>query len=424
METPNGRVSAWLIGLLCIGCSDAAQQPDPVPVVVEETEVWSGTSVTVVSGGFAHDDPVVLLDGDTLAFVRVNDSTLDVGLPDLPGTRRLHVISPFVLATDVPIHLNGFVSTDAGPMFMGRAVRGASPTELYGSGPFGLRRWNVSTGGTVDYPDSMHIPTCSRGVGQGPAPVELVLHSGSCPAPWRRWRVEPTIEWLGTVPANSDRFVDMLAPGRYVAPGSHYFVFWTCDTACTFQLIRGESGFDVVHSPAGDRAVLLSYVDSGGAPVIDVSAGKIGYVVPAFGAPMAAAFSEAGDTLFLGGYDEPAPTATLLAAVRASDGLVYRLDTLPHSVCGIALDPVRPWLYVAGGLYDPVGRWPVLSVLNRTTFEPIATLRAPDSLYSFNPCAVLPSPLERRVFVVDLADVEFTTFARPPVVRFETPPLP
>ena len=419
----NGSVRALMVGLLLAGCSDPPVQPDPQPFVVENDDVWSGSSITVRSAGFVGADPAVLLDADTLAFTRVNDSTLSVALPDLPGTHQLHIASPSVLSTPVPVHLNGFLGAREGPVFMGRAVRGAELTEVYGSGPTGLRRWNVSTGATLDYPDSMHTETCSRGVGAGPHIGELVLLHGDCSTPrWWLWRIEPTVALLDTTQLGSPRFVDVLGPGRYVLPGSHMTVIIVCDTTCVQSDTRGESGFDVVHSPTGHRAVPLAYVVSDtGAPVIDGTTGRLGYYVPQLESVLGAAFSESGDTLYLTGEDNVfTPGVNLLLAARAGDGSPLMVDTLSFNSCGVAVDPVRPLLYVAGNLGAGTNGRSVLGVFDRASLEPIALLHADSAVY-YTPCQVLPSPLERRVYVSPSIEGTFDIRVHSWVASYETP---
>lgn len=422
----NGSVRALMVGLLLGGCADPpVGQPDPQPFVVENDDVWSGSSVTVRSAGFVGADPAaVLLDADTLAFTRVNDSTLTVALPDLPGTHQLHIASPSVLPTPVPVHLNGFVGAQEGPVFMGRAVRGSQLTEVYGSGPTGLRRWDVSTGTTWDYPDSMHTGTCSRGVGAGPHTGELVLLRGDCSvANWWLWRIEPTVARLDSTQFGSSWFVDVLGPGRYVLPGAHMTVIIACDTSCVRSDTRGESGFDVVHSPTGHRAVPLAYVVSDtGAPVIDGTTGRLSYYLPQFEELIGAAFSEDGDTLYLTGQDNVwTPGVELLLAARAVDGSPLVVDTLSFSPCGVAVDPVRPLLYVAGNQGAGANGRSVLGVFDRTTLEPIALLHA-DSLVYYTPCKVLPSPLERRVYVIPSIEGAFDIRVHSWVASYETPP--
>ncbi|HET9384676.1 MAG TPA: hypothetical protein VFO67_05985 [Gemmatimonadales bacterium] len=170
------------VGLVLAGCADPpTAQPDPQPFAVMSSDVWSGTSVTIKSAGFVDADPsAVLLDDDSLSYTRVDDSTLHVPVPDSPGSHELRVVSSLIQSTPVSIKLNGFLSASEGPVFQGRAVRGAYLTELYGNGPLGLRRWNVSTGATYDYPVSMHDPRLGgRGVGRGTHLGELVLMDGT-----------------------------------------------------------------------------------------------------------------------------------------------------------------------------------------------------------------------------------------------------
>jgi hypothetical protein len=418
-----------MVGLLLAGCADPpVGQPDPQPFAVESADVWSGTSLTLMSAGFAGADPAaVLLDADTVPFTRVNDSTLTVSVPDLPGTHQLRVSSPLVLATPIPVHLSGYLDAAYGPVFGGRAVRGTALTEVFGYGPVGLRRWNVSTGQTWDYPDSMHVASCTRGVGAGAHAGELVLHSFSCASRWQVWRLEPTLEHLDTTQWVTDRFVDVLGPGRYVLPRAHDFIVASCDTACVYDLPMGESGFDVVHSPTGEWAVPLAYTASdSGAAVIDAAAGRVRYVVPPFRSAMGATFSDGGDTLYLAGQDHYATLggAGLLVALRASDGLRLAAESLSYAPCAVALDPARPWLYVAGLYNNLPDYWSVLGVFEQTTLKPIVTLRVSDGAIftGTGTCKILSSPLERRVYVIETWNGPFYAGSTPLVARFETPP--
>ena len=409
-----------LITVVLVGCADAPVQPNPEAFTLNPPDVWSGTSVTIKSAGFAHAPPdAILLDDDSLTFTRIDDSSFRALLPDLPGTHQVRVVSPFVLSPPVPIKLNGFLSANEGPVFMGRAVRGAYPTEVYGSGPFGLRRWNVSSGGTYDYPDSMHVSAQARGVGVGPRPGELVLRS-SGPGNWQVWRVEPTVEHLDSTQFFSDRFVDHRG-NLYVLPASHQTSFAHCDTACSWSWIQSESPYDVVHASKGARAVVVApFFSDDRAPVIDVASGQVSYYVDSLGSTSGAVFSDRGDTLFLTGNNastmEEGPTR--LRLIRAEDGTVLKTVLLPLNACGLALDPVRPLLYAAG--FGEHGL-PTLAVFDQATLEPIAQLAADPYAIGF-PCMVLPSPLERRIYVITSWNGFFDNRVHALVARFETPP--
>jgi hypothetical protein len=411
------------LGLLLAACADPpAAQPEPQAFVVESSDVWSGTSLTVRSGGFVDAEPsAVLLDDDSLLFTRVDDSTIHVSLPDAPGTHQLRVVSNLVLSTPVPVKLNGFLNAEAGPVFMGRAARGANLTEVYASGPTGLRRWNVSTGALFDYPDSMHAETCSRGVGLGTHPGELLLNSG-CSA-WQVWRVEPTVQPLDTAVWYNDRFVDQ-QDNTLVVPGAHYTGILRCDTPCTGSWTRTESPFDVVYAPAGNRAVVLSYrVSDTGVAVVDVPGARVNYYVDRLQSAEGAVFSDDGDTLFLAGGDSIDYTsdAEFILALRAADGLVVDSVRVPFRVCGVALDPVRSQLYAAGHVSGT--GVPVLAVFDRAHLAPVTLLSAPMYTWGF-PCMVLPDPLERRIYVIESPDGGFDVRIHARIARFETPPYP
>ncbi|HET9384675.1 MAG TPA: hypothetical protein VFO67_05980 [Gemmatimonadales bacterium] len=64
----------------------------------------------------------------------------------------------------------------------------------------------------------------------------------------------------------------------------------------------------------------------------------------------------------------------------------------------------------------------MLTVFDRATLEPVAQLAADPNSFHF-PCIVLPSPLERRVYVAWTWGVgPFEDNLHALVARFETPP--
>jgi hypothetical protein len=157
---------------------------------------------------------------------------------------------------------------------------------------------------------------------------------------------------------------------------------------------------------------------------VDVASGTIGYKVPPLRSVTGAAFSSAGDTLFIAGQDHAATASpAMLLAVRAADGIVLASTTLPFGSCAVAVDQTRPWLYVAGAVFLN-GAWrAALQVLDRRTLAPITTLGIPAGIVTagLNFCRILPSPIERRVYLIDSWDGGFEPAARPGLFRFDTP---
>jgi hypothetical protein len=143
----------------------------------------------------------------------------------------------------------------------------------------------------------------------------------------------------------------------------------------------------------------------------------------------ASAFTPDGDTLFVLGED-PASYGHALAAVRAEDGLELGsvvLDTLYRSWVnpGLALDPVGPWLYVAG--VSGASQIPTMVVIDRGSLGVVAVLRAPEAVgpywdYIGKGLWVVPAPLDGYVYVIRAQ--YYYDPPRPPslVFRFERLP--
>lgn len=427
----------WACLAVLLGACERPVDVPIAPVSLVSDDVWSGSELRMTSPGFvpsAARVPVVLLDADTLALRRLDDTTFVAPLPDRPGPHALRVRSPLVLPLQTTVTLRGFLNSETGPGMSGRTEPGIEPTELFGSGPDGLRRWNVATGETFDYPDTLHMVADARGVGPGIHRGHVVLQTrvgGTTPRRvWMIWRMWPNVVLVDTMPSevSSDRFVAALAFRRYAFPASHWFLLRACDgTPCAAQNLTAESGFDVVRSPRGDRAALLAHVvPDSGAPIVDIASGTTAYFVPPLRSATGAAFTGDGDTLFLAGNDRPAGLGvSLLLAVRASDGQLLVSDTLSYRTCGAALDQSRPWLYVAGIRLEGPGVFrSVLGVFDRRTLAPITMLHVPgDPVHGANfPCRILPSSVERRVYVIDTFEGEFHPTMRASFVRFDTPP--
>ena len=224
------------LGLVLAACHEApSAQPEPLPFALGSADVWSGGEVTILSAAFAQSAPLpaVLLDADTLSVRRSDDTTLIATLPDLPGPHTIRVASPVVLPVAATLTLRGFVAWRAGPLFSGRTAPGVTPTTVFGNGPNSLRRWDVSSDAVLDYPDTVHAVACTRGVGSGPSPGQLVLNTGTCfGTRWMLWQVDPQLVWLDSAAStSSDRWVIALAQTRYVIPGPHLFTLLACDSA-------------------------------------------------------------------------------------------------------------------------------------------------------------------------------------------------
>jgi hypothetical protein len=394
-------VASQVAALLAATCGEPpfGEIATPAPFAVVSNEVWSGSTLTLTSAGFSGSLPTsVLLGNMPLAFTRFDDTTLIAALPDHPGTHVLRIVAPTVLPGGSVVYLRGFVAHLEGPEFSGRTEPGLDYRYIFGNGPESLRRWNVATNKTQDFGDTIHAVSCTRGVGPGPETGQLVLRRECDAEQWMVWRTEPLGVLSDTAAAATDRFVAVLAPGRWVVLRENDFLAVRCDSgSCSTQTIAGTGGLDVVRSPRGDRAALVAHgtgvPGAGGAPVIDVALGAVGYHIAALRSAQGAAFSRTGDTLYVAGESE-AGSVSRLVAVRAGDGAPLASRELAFRACALAVDPVQSWLYVGG-----MSR---LQVFDLRTLTPITTLHVTGgSTFGDNFCRILPNPIAHSVIVAE-----------------------
>jgi hypothetical protein len=425
--------------LWLLGCTEPAwAPPEPVPVALLTPDVWSGGEAVLASAAFTPDRglPVVLLNDDTLVVRRLDDTTVAARLPDLPGTQVLHVLTQDVLDFPIVVELRGFESAGSGPILSGRlqVLAGVRPT-VVGTGVTGAVVWNLQTTIGTPLPDSLHDPMCAGGVGPSYAGITLVP---SCQYAdrWWSWRLRPTVELVDDSLCGGwyNAFAVELGHGRGLALGTdEVWLSYRDGLTCSRSHLVWAGASDVVISPRGDRAAIIAqgygsrhYLDTAnaplGMPVIDVEGGRIAYEVGSLHGPSGAAFSNEGDTLFVVGRDASGRQEVLLA-LRAADGQLLRSLVVPLKSWAIAVDPVRPWVYV-GGYTLPEGRTQLL-VFDRKSLALLASVGAPDSVSGFTCCdfgtRIVPSPAEQRVYVVWAP--HYRVEAAPAfLTRFRTPP--
>jgi hypothetical protein len=419
------------LALLLVGCAELPT----IPTVIERqpfhasTDVWSGSSITINSAAFAGPGPLpaVLLDQLPLDVRRIDDTTLIASIPEAPGPHSFRVVAKNVDTASVIVYFRGFVQNVEGPFLSGRVESGRDPRHVFGNGPTSLRRWNIATNKAIDYPDSLHAVTCTRGVGPSPTAGDLVLLTGGCTAgTWMVWRPEPLTATDTTSVAVTD-FVAVLRSDRWIVLNGGLFSLVACESAtvCTSEAIAGLVGTDVVRSPRGDRAALLARPSGPGAgptngmPVVDVAGGAVAYRVPALSTVQGAAFTPDGDTLFLAGDSAGAPA---LAAVVAADGARLATRTLGLSPCAVAVDGAQRWLYVAGLTTAAADTTSVLQVLDRATLNVVTTLQVTGGVgYGDKLCRIVQNPVESRVYVVTTWAGEHNPAVHAQLYSFETP---
>jgi hypothetical protein len=400
---------------------------EPQPFAVS-LDVWSGSELTIRSRGLRGlaDLPTVLLDGFALPTRRVDDTTLAAAIPDAPGAHQVRLAAAGFDQRSVIVYLRGFMGHVEGPELSGRTEPGRDPRYVFGSGPRSLRRWNVATNKAVDLGDTVHAVSCAHGIGPGPNLGEIVVLAGGCSGRWTVWHTEPLYPLGDTAgaAAATERLVAILAAGRSVVLGGAAVAVNACTAGtCTSESVPGTEGRDVVRSPRGDRAALLTRLvgDPGtpGSPVVDVALGTIAYRATALREAWGAAFSAAGDTLYLAGTTPAGRFA--LAALRAADGAALAARALDFAPCAVAVDPGGEWLYVAGLAESGQSR---VQVFKRTSLHAVATLHVPAAAafgQGSRLCHVIPNPIGHLLYVVDTQGGEHDPAARAQLFNFETP---
>lgn len=431
------------LALLLAACREPAwAPPEPVPVSLLTPDVWSGSEAVLASAAFTRDRglPVVVLNADTLAVRRLDDTTVAAQLPDLPGTQSLHVLALDVLDFPIAIELRGFESAGSGPILSGRLqVLPRGPPTVVGTGVRGAVVWNLQSTITTPLPDSLHDPMCAEGVGLSYAGVALRPNCTYSDR-WWSWRVRPALELVDDSLCGG-YYGDIafeLGPGRGLRMAPYEVSRSYRDSlTCSLSHLVWASASDVIISPRGDRAVIIAqgygsrhYLDPAnaplGMPVLDVEAGRIAYEVASLHGPSGAAFSNEGDTLFAVGRDDSGRQQVLLA-LRAADGRLLRRQFLePHTSQAIAVDPTRPWVYVSvSACAEPDVRTELL-VFDRRSLALLARLGVPDGASAFacgepDETHIVPSPAEQRVYL--LWAPHYRVHAAPALfTRFRTPP--
>jgi hypothetical protein len=208
------------------------------------------------------------------------------------------------------------------------------------------------------------------------------------------------------------RFAAQLAPGRWLLAYHHGVASYLrnasggWDVATTAYHI--EEPFDVVVSPLGDRTVIVGRDVLGtGMPVFSAPSPNPAYFLSGFHEIWGAAFSDAGDTLFVVG-PAAADSQPNLAIVAASDGRVLKSIRAWWGTYRLMLDPAGRWIYLVGAAQDTSsGRFgynnlhPALEVLDRATLKRIALLLGDESS-QVGTSDIYPilSPAEPRIYYV------------------------
>ncbi len=423
--TPIGK-GAFLAALFATlaACRSERITTIDVPIEAASTRVWSGGTLVLRSSAFEAADtlPCVRIGAETLAVQTFGRDSVLVQLPDTTGVITLSVtLRNGASKTVDAVTAHGFVSAGFGPRLDGTPYpwpgNGAPTALAYQDGRLVLINYRYGTAlplladtgvgppcaeGPIPSPTEPGlVTTASRQGGCGPLIAAPVAPGAAAPdtgpPPQHYWSAMQLGRghWL----VNNKYFCSLLARAPAGGLDTVAFNIPACDEM---------SGFAI--SPRGDRVVpFQAYGVAGGTPGIPVfepAGPSVAYTLP-LNEIGGVAFSEVGDTVFAAAADSAG--RAMVFAADAVSGRILATKTLASGAASyttassVALDPGRPWLYVA----DQQNGQPYIDVFDRTSLSRVATLRVPPGAMQLDPLQVemfdiyviVLSPVERRLYL-------------------------
>lgn len=412
--------------LACIACGEASA-PTPFAVRLVDRASWSGGEIALVSTGFIGTQPRVRLGADTVAVRRVDDSTVAALVP--PEASGILAISVVHEADSLPlgdVTIYGFTGIADGPSLSGFVlpIPGAPTPQFYANGATGLVRGDARFSTVTTFADSVQGPNCQIGPGPSFDPSHVVgtpPNGIGCGQPIV-WQVTPSLLPLDTIPGipGQARLIAEVAPRKWLRTSITYAAaIEATDPVPIFRYYDGV-GMNEIHqiriSPRGDRVAGVAAEND--IWVFGVTPFDTVYTVGTIYQGRGAAFSLSGDTLFGIGLDSLG--AALLVAVNATTGAELGRLELALPPLGLALDPIRPWIYVAEWQFLCCT---VLEVVDQRTLGRVGLLAPPAGVGDGPPgeVTVLPSLAEPAVYMV-LDGAFYPPASVRPVMRFAVKP--
>jgi hypothetical protein len=420
----GGARSLWLL-LLVAACAHEPTAGEPQPFELLDQDAWSGGMLRVTSTAFARMAtlPTVLIRDTAATVTRLDSITVAVQLPIATGQVSVSVQAPGVDPLPQYAQLAGFDAYLTGPDLVsypeiwppgsaipsiiairdGRLVRidlrSGSPVAILPDTNFEARCVPVpglsGTPNVVAVAPAADDTTCGRVEAWSLWPTPLEVDSGPSLGSLSRYQIGTPVLYVGTgkwlvARQDSIRLEVRGADGSYTHTGFPY---------------SGATRFAV--SPRGDRALPLWGGGLAPTPVYDLPSGAVAYTVPPGVAYVSegAAFSEAGDTLFVA-------IGTDVEALDATSGAVLGQVAIPaFGVADLAVDPGRPWLYVLADNNSPK-----VYAVDRRTLS-LAGRLGPGNVgeaAGAEEWRLVLSPSERRLYVV-------LPFRNSPPTAYEAP---
>ncbi len=406
------RVTILLLAVTACG-TERITTPDHA--VSADADGWSGGTLLLRSAAFVGADsvPLIVVGAETLAVKSLSPGSALIQLPDTNGVITLSVRFRTGGDAVASVRVHGFAAAGPGPRVDGVPFPwppGAPTALALQDGRLVLVdfRSNAATPLTPD--TNLGLPCLNGPVPSMAEPGLVVI------APRPNRSCGPVI----AVPVGASSALPDTGPA---APASGYPAIhlgrgrWLISLKNSFSLFVGSAsgGFTQSQvqciepttfaiSPRGDRVIPTQcwMGPAGGVPVMDPAAPGVAFTVAGLMGEGGAAFSDAGDTLFVAGED-PAYGYDLFALSATSGATLWSGSREGAGYLGVAVDPGRPWLYVA----DMAAGRPYVDVYDRKSLARVARLWMPQwavdaagtQLLSYAWWTIIVSSTGRRLYL-------------------------
>lgn len=370
-------------------CATAPDAGSSGPVSVTPRAIWGDAELTLRAGELA-DSVVIRANGDTAALAqrRIDDTTIAVRLaPGARGAVQLTVDDGSRRLLAEPVTVYGFIRQfdyDAGTDIL--QSLDILPGQVLGGDDQGMVMLDPAAGTMRRYPGTGQFSGAGF-EGPGPTPEDnvFIVYPGFS-QPMQRWRLFPDTQPLEVLPLPLPRYAMQLSTNVLLASQTDQFDIWVrADEASgylrAFHMNARVDG--VVMSPRHDRGAVIMRNEIERVPVFDAS-GAVAWRMPV-NAARGVDFSADGELLAVVGGASSYDTTSHLYVLRASDGAVVGDTAFEHVASAVHFDPVLPLIYVTFLTSDSAGAWPVLAVLQRDTFRPVASISVP---HDAGPCVI------------------------------------
>lgn len=374
---------ALTTGLLGCQGDDITAPPGADTFTLTSAAGWAGGTLTVRSAAFRQSTGTAVLRvaGTAVPLARIDDTTMTATLP--PGLAGQGLATAVELGgtshTLPAVTVFGFSETVNYPL---TSLQDVYPTSLGGHaaviggellGARGITRIDLDT------KQVSTVSAVSNAGLRGPGPTEedgVYVVATAANVPMETWRLFPTPAKVATTPfLPSGRQAMRLGPNAWLVSSNHQYSLMTrADGAAPWVEAHpaAEEIEGVYLSPRLDRATFSVDLISGGLPVF-TSTGATAYTVTQLQRIYGVGFSADGEQLALAGGTSGVPTYGV-RLLRASDGVLLGEAPLNREPFAVAIDPVRPLLYV--GVGNPDGL-PSVRVYERPSLRLIGEMKAP-----------------------------------------------